>query len=134
MNAHKKAPKAKSKASTAPTPPRTSANPRPPQARTLEALAEPQRPASHEPPFEQTEQSFKLGSKGEKIDDLGEELGEAFVQSATSGAQAAEEFRDEETIDEKGGPFVETDGATEFAKGTDPSNPEDADREPFPKV
>lgn len=80
-----------------------------------------------------SEDSFRLGSPGEE-DDLREELGEAYVQSMTSGAQAAEEFRDEEGIEERGGPFIETTADVEFAHDTDASNPPDAERAPFPIV
>jgi hypothetical protein len=66
-------------------------------------------------------------------DDLAEELGEAFVQEVTSAEYKAEDTMNAEVIEEVGGPFVETDGKTEFAPGTDPSNPESATREPFPR-
>ena len=36
--------------------------------------------------------------------------------------------------EELGGPFVETAASTEFAGGTDESNPEDASQEPLPRV
>jgi hypothetical protein len=65
-------------------------------------------------------------------DDLAENLGEEFVASATSGENQEEDLLDEQVPEERGGPFVETTGGTEFAEGTDASNPEDADREPFP--
>ena len=35
-------------------------------------------------------------------------------------------------VEEVGGPFLEEEGIEEVALGTDPSNPEDATREPFP--
>ena len=54
------------------------------------------------------------------------------MESATSGEQAAEDMRDEEVPEESGGPFVETTANSEFAYGTDASNPEDAERAPFP--
>ena len=54
------------------------------------------------------------------------------MQSATSGEQAAQDIRDEEVPEESGGPFVETSGRSEFAYGTDASNPKDAERAPFP--
>lgn len=63
-------------------------------------------------------------------DPLAEELGEHFVRTAVSGEDDAED--DEETPEERGGPFVETSSRTELADGTDASNPEDATREPFP--
>jgi hypothetical protein len=80
---------------------------------------------------EGSESEFKLERIGD--DDLGEEMGEDFVRTATGGEEATEEH-DEETEEEQGGPFVETSGRTEFAFGTDESNPEDAEREPLPKV
>ena len=39
---------------------------------------------------------------------------------------------DQVVEEEQGGPFVETNGAQEFAPGTDASNPKSAKREPFP--
>jgi hypothetical protein len=65
-------------------------------------------------------------------DDLAEEMGEEFVITATSGEQAAEDLRDQDFPEELGGPFVVTSGRTEFAYGSDPSNPKDAERAPFP--
>jgi hypothetical protein len=65
-----------------------------------------------------------------KIDPLAEELGEAFVRTATSGGDEGDV--DQIVEEETGGPFVETTGEDEFAYGTDASNPEDAAREPFP--
>ncbi|HXN41418.1 MAG TPA: hypothetical protein VN918_06490, partial [Myxococcaceae bacterium] len=38
-------------------------------------------------------------------DDLGEELAEEYLISATSGEQAAEDIRNQETPEENGGPF-----------------------------
>jgi hypothetical protein len=61
-----------------------------------------------------------------------EELGEEFVQQATSGEYEAEDRENETVTEERGGPFVPTSGGTEFAEGTDPSNPDTATREPFP--
>src|SRR5262249_8443211 len=65
-------------------------------------------------------------------DDLAEELGEEFVITATSGEQAAEDLRNQDVPEEVGGPFVETSARTEFAHGSDPSNPQDAERSAFP--
>jgi hypothetical protein len=67
-------------------------------------------------------------------DDLVEELGEGFVEEATSAEHSGENALDAEVSEERGGPFVETSGATEFAHGTDPSNPKGASREPFPRT
>lgn len=82
-------------------------------------------------PAREREQPEEL-IRGAAHDDLAEELGEEFVESATSGEQAAEDMRDEEVPEESGGPFVETSGNAEFAYGTDASNPKDAERAPFP--
>jgi len=65
-------------------------------------------------------------------DSLAEHMGEGFVAAATSGEEADDETAEEVEAEEAGGPFVETTGKTEFAGGTDPSNPRDATREPFP--
>lgn len=65
-------------------------------------------------------------------DDLAEELGENFVTSATSAEEAASDAFDESVPEDEGGPFVESDGETEFATDTDPSNPADAERAPLP--
>ena len=62
----------------------------------------------------------------EGVDDLAEEMGEAFVENVTGADDASAEHRDD-TTDEEGGPFVITTGGTEFAEGTDESNPIDAE-------
>jgi hypothetical protein len=69
---------------------------------------------------------------GAMDDDLAEELGEAAVESETSGDQEAENIRDEDFPEDEGGPFVPSTSRREFAVGTDESNPEDAEQEPFP--
>lgn len=63
-------------------------------------------------------------------DDLGEELAEGYLISATSGEQAAEDIRNQETPEERGGPFVETTAAQEIDYEDD--EPEDSEAEPFP--
>ena len=63
-----------------------------------------------------------------------EALGEGFVEGVTTGEGATLDSLGAAVADEDGGPFVPTSGRTEFAKGTDPSNPRDATREPFPKA
>ncbi len=65
---------------------------------------------------------------------LSEELGEAFLESATSGEEAELERQDRVFADEQGGPFVPSTASEEFALGTDASNTEDATREPLPKT
>jgi hypothetical protein len=67
-------------------------------------------------------------------DDLAENMAEEYLQSATSGEDAAEESQDQIVPEEIGGPFVETSGEEEFASGTDESNPPDAEREPLPRT
>jgi hypothetical protein len=67
-------------------------------------------------------------------DDLVEELGEEVVTEATSAEHEGEDVLDQEVPEERGGPFVETTGDTEFGHGTDPSNPKGASREPFPRT
>jgi|SRR5882672_4293989 len=66
-------------------------------------------------------------------DDLAEGLGEEFVEEVTSGENEGADLQDQEVTEERGGPFVVTTGETEFADGTDASNPKDAKREPFPR-
>jgi hypothetical protein len=67
-------------------------------------------------------------------DPLARALGEVFVAAATTGEDAGLEAFNERTSEDEGGPFVVTRGRDEFARGSDPSNPEGATREPFPKV
>jgi len=64
-------------------------------------------------------------------DDLAEGLGEGFLAYATSG-ESGDDARDEPVPEEEGGPFVTTSAEKQYARGTDPSNPADAEREPFP--
>lgn len=80
----------------------------------------------------ESEGGFLSGARSN--DPLAEELGEEFVRTATSGEDEGQEVLDEEVTEESGGPFVETEGRTEFARGTDASNPRGAKREPFPKT
>jgi hypothetical protein len=72
--------------------------------------------------------------EGRRRDDLAEGLGEEFVEEATSGENEGADLQDREVPEERGGPFVVTTGATEFADGTDASNPKDSKREPFPRT
>jgi len=67
-------------------------------------------------------------------DPLAEALGEEFVEAATTGGDAGTETLNQDVPEEEGGPFVVTSARTEFARGSDPSNPEGATREPFPRV
>lgn len=67
-------------------------------------------------------------------DPLAEELGEAFLESATSGEESEAERRDRILTEEEGGPFVRTPASREFAYGLDESNIAEATREPLPKT
>jgi hypothetical protein len=67
-------------------------------------------------------------------DALAEQFGEETVSAMTSGESSREEDRDEDSIEELGGPFVETSASEEFAEGTDDTNIPGATREPFPKT
>lgn len=67
-------------------------------------------------------------------DDLAEALGEQFLSSATSGEEAGEDAMNVEVTEEAGGPFVITSAGSEFAEGTDSSNPRGAKRAPVPSV
>jgi hypothetical protein len=67
-------------------------------------------------------------------DPLAEELGEAFLEAATSGEEAEASRRDQVTPDEYGGPFVYTSGREEYALDLDESNIAEATREPLPRT
>jgi len=67
-------------------------------------------------------------------DALAEELGEGFVEAITSGEESEAGHHEEITLEENGGPFIETDGNEEFAVGTDESNIASATREPLPRT
>jgi len=67
-------------------------------------------------------------------DPLAEELGEAFLESATSGEESEPARRDRIFTEEEGGPFVRTRASQEFAYGFDESNIAEATREPLPKT
>jgi hypothetical protein len=67
-------------------------------------------------------------------EELAEELGEAFIEAATSGEEAEPYRHDRITEEENGGPFVETAAGEEFASGTDESNIAEATREPLPRT
>jgi hypothetical protein len=67
-------------------------------------------------------------------DDLAEALGEEAVARMTTGNDDLAGKMNEPQDEERGGPFVETSGSTEFADGVDDSNTADATREPFPRT
>jgi hypothetical protein len=95
--------------------------------------------AGHLDPAYEADLRARIESKPKEDDDrafapdaLGNELGEEFVETVTSGEDEGTELRDKSTTEEVGGPFTVTTGGTEFASGEDESNPEEATREPFP--
>jgi len=65
---------------------------------------------------------------------LAEGLGEAFLQSATSGEESESERHEQVLTEEEGGPFVRTRASQEFAYDFDESNIAEATREPLPKT
>lgn len=65
---------------------------------------------------------------------LAEELGKAFLESATSGEESEPERRERVLPEESGGPFVRTRASQEYAYGLDESNIAEATREPLPKT
>lgn len=67
-------------------------------------------------------------------DDIAESLAEEFVTAATSGQDPTEDQLDELTEEEFGGPFIVTSAGDELAGTVDSMNPEDATREPLPRV
>jgi hypothetical protein len=85
---------------------------------------------SREGKTEETTEAFV--KKSHTHDDLAEELAESAVASMTSGEEQLRQDLDAEVAEERGGPFVKTNGSTEFAEGTDESNIAEATREPFP--
>jgi transaldolase len=66
-------------------------------------------------------------------DSNAEKSAEQFIMSVTSGEDAGAAMLGAVTPEENGGPFVETSAATEFAFGSDRSNPAGATKEPFPR-
>jgi hypothetical protein len=73
-------------------------------------------------------------SRARSCDSVAEEMGEAFIEAATSGEESEPDRHDEVAEEERGGPFVITRAEEEFADGTDDSNIEEATREPLPKT
>lgn len=72
------------------------------------------------------------GGPARAYDAMAQEAAEGFLESATSGEEVGEDVANAEVPEEAGGPFVETTAKDEFAYDTDASNPEGAEREPFP--
>jgi hypothetical protein len=67
-------------------------------------------------------------------DDLAEEMGETWVETATTGEDTSQAVYNQDVPEDEGGPFVTTTAGQEFAEGTDASNPSTAKREPFPRT
>jgi hypothetical protein len=76
--------------------------------------------------------AFLIGSHS--TDELAEELGESFIQAATSGEDAEGDRHERVVAEEAGGPFVPSSAGQEFAGGTDESNIAEATREPLPRT
>jgi hypothetical protein len=76
--------------------------------------------------------AFLDGSRSSE--ELAEELGESFVQAATSGEDAEADRHERVVSEEAGGPFVPSTAGQEFAGGTDESNIAEATREPLPRT
>jgi hypothetical protein len=81
---------------------------------------------------EETDDAFLRAPRSAEA--LSEELGEEFVETATSGEAESANVRDRADVEELGGPFVVTSAGAEFADGVDPSNPRGATKEPFPRT
>ena len=76
--------------------------------------------------------AFIDGSQADE--ELAEELGETFVQAATTGEDAEGDRHERVVEEEAGGPFVPSSAGQEFAGGTDESNIAEATREPLPRT
>lgn len=79
----------------------------------------------------------EFGSSDKSRDDLAELLAEDFLNSATGGDDLEESVRDGVVEEELGGPFLTTDGATEFGSTVsepEPDDPEGEEREPLPQA
>src|SRR4051794_6418013 len=87
---------------------------------------------SSSPPARDDGQGFLSGFH--TADAVAEELGEAFLESATSGEESEPERHDRILPEEDGGPFVRTRASQEFAYDLDESNIAEATREPLPKT
>ncbi|HXK17284.1 MAG TPA: hypothetical protein VNG33_05770 [Polyangiaceae bacterium] len=83
-------------------------------------------------PRDEDELGFLTGFSSR--DPLAAELGEAFLESATSGEESEPERRERIFTEEDGGPFVSTRASQEYAYGLDESNIAEATREPLPKT
>jgi len=80
------------------------------------------------------EASHAFLKRASSSEELAEEFGEAFVEAATSGEESEQRRHEHVTLEENGGPFVETSANEEYAVGTDESNIASATREPLPRT
>jgi hypothetical protein len=62
--------------------------------------------------------AFIIANRGTPDDDLAEELAEQAVSTMTTGGDTWMDFMDRTVDEEEGGPFVETRGSREFARGS----------------
>jgi len=83
-------------------------------------------------PRDEDELAFLTGFRSQEP--LAAELGEAFLESATSGEESEPERRERIFTEENGGPFVRTRASQEYAYDVDESNILEATREPLPKT
>jgi len=81
---------------------------------------------------EDPESRYAFLANARSSDSLAEGLGEAFIESVTSGQGSATQRQNQVTTEEDGGPFLITSALDEFAEEPDDSNLGDATREPFP--
>ncbi len=65
-------------------------------------------------------------------DTLADVLAAEFLTSATSAEDVTQDNRDALSLEEVGGPFIETSAQEEFAGTIDEMNPADAERAAFP--
>jgi hypothetical protein len=72
------------------------------------------------------------GAPARTTDSFAETLAEEYVSSATNAEETVEDDFNQVQPEELGGPFVETTAEEEFDNAPDESNPDDAEREPFP--
>ncbi len=93
-----------------------------------------ERQLEENPPERQDGGKAFVKDDGTSSDEFSGELARDFLQAAETAEDNLEEHSDEVEDEENGGPFVESSGDKEFAEGTDESNPEGSEVEPFPTV
>jgi hypothetical protein len=80
------------------------------------------------------EASHAFLKRASSNESLAEDRGEAFIEAITSGEESEADRHERVTLEENGGPFVETSANEEYAVGTDESNIASATREPLPRT